>query len=81
MRKNMAWSRSAPLTTIRMRDWKFFNDFKVGGVPRFLGHNQSAGRGGGHALLPVEEFLGPPIYSVPQAFRQTIDMSTRIRAV
>ena len=43
-----------------------------GGVLIFLAIGNPTGRGGGHALLPVEEFLGPPIYSVPQAFRRPL---------
>jgi hypothetical protein len=42
----------------------------MAGAVDFFKTKPSSGRGGGHALLPVEEFLGPPIYGVPQAFRR-----------
>jgi len=42
------------------------------GAGKFPKVTKPSGRGGGHALLPVEEFLGPPIYSVPQAFRRPL---------
>jgi len=42
------------------------------GVSKHLEQPGVDGRGGGHALLPVEDFLGPPIYSVPQAFRRPL---------
>lgn len=65
-------TRAMQLTTIRSRNWEFINEINVRGVLIFLAIGNPTGRGGGHALLPVEDFLGPPIYSVPQAFRRPL---------
>ena len=76
-------TRAMQLTTIRSRDWEFINEINVRGVLIFLAIGNPTGRGGGHALLPVEDFLGPPIYSVPQAFRGPLicrQQSARFRA-
>jgi hypothetical protein len=62
----------ASLGTILLTHW---------GASVFLAIAIFEGRGGGHALLPVEEFLGHTNLQRPAGIPQTIDMSTRIRAV
>jgi len=73
-------TRAMQLTTIRSRDWEFINEINVRGVLIFLAIGNPTGRGGGHALLPVEDFFRPTNLQRPAGIPRTIDMSTGIGA-